>query len=53
MGLEGRVNTLETRFCRIVYVAQMMQKIGQGCDHKVLAMGGPAVFRSESILVIP
>ena len=50
MGLRPRVNTHETRPCHIIYVAQMMQKNGQGCDYKVLAMPRLAVVRSESIL---
>ena len=53
MGLNGRVNTLETRFAGVAYVAQMMQKNGRRCDHKVLAILGLAVFRSESILTTP
>ena len=53
MGLGGRVNTLETRLSGVAYVAQMMQKNAQGCDHKVLAFPRLAVFRSESILSTP
>ena len=53
MSLNGRVNTLETRFVGVAYVAQMMQKNGQACDHKVLAIARLDVFRSESILSTP
>jgi hypothetical protein len=53
MGLGARVNTLGMRHDGIAYVAQMMQKSGQGYDHKVLAFPHLAVFRSESLLTRP